>query len=432
MQPYSQKHICVALSGGTDSVCLLHYLHSHAAQYAIALSAVTCEHGIRGEASLRDLAFVERLCKDWDIPLHVYRENVPALAKKQKIGLEEAGRLFRYACFRAVLENSEADLIATAHHRDDLVETILFRLIRGTSLGGLNVFPEQNGIIRPLADISRAQIMQYVRENSLPFVTDESNSDESYTRNFLRHTVLPALEQAVNGAGAHLAAFAQRAVQDDEFLQKSAQDAVQCVSGVYEIPVGLPLPLFTRACVYALKQQGVSKDYTEANLKEISALKTLQSGKRVCLPKGMTAIREHDNVVICRPDAQTPFELPFKAGKYTLNGLTLVISEDAEGAPQNALKVDLDAFPEHCVIRTRREGDVFTPFGGNTKTLKKFLTDKKIPARRGRLLPLIASGNVILAVCGVEISDQVKIAQNTARIGYLYPAPCSQNDKREK
>lgn len=426
LQSYRGKRICVACSGGADSVALLHYLRKNAGQYAIVLSALTCEHGIRQESSLADLAFVERLCKEWDIPLRVFRGDVPALARSKKTGLEEAGRIFRYDCFRTVLNEGAADLIATAHHRDDFIETVLFRLIRGTSLGGLEAFPEREGIIRPFLNVTRAQILDYVLENSLPYVTDESNADESFTRNYLRHTVLPSLEQAVNGAGEHLAEFAYRAAQDDRLLQAMAQERVEIGAEECLIPIALPMPLFMRACVYALKHFGVCKDYTEANLREIASLKTLQSGKCVCLPQNLTAVREYDKIVVCRPDAQGPFtgEIAFAAGSFSINGYELEISQStgAEERPSGigrTLAVDLDAFPHGCVIRTRREGDVFTPFGGREKTLKKFLTDRKISARRGRLLPLVASGSEILAVCGVEISDRVKTTAQTSRKGSL-------------
>lgn len=436
LQPFTSKKICVALSGGADSVCLLHYLRTNAAQYDITLSAVTCEHGIRGESSLSDLAFTKKLCAEWGIPLHIFRENVPALANKLKIGLEEAGRRFRYESFQAVLRRNDADVIATAHHKDDLIETVLFRLIRGTSTTGLNVFPHRDGLERPLLNVTRAQIMQYVQENSLPYVTDESNFDENFTRNYLRRSVLPALEKAVNGAGEHLAEFALRAAQDDEYLQIAARDAVKAFGGEVRISVDLPMPLFTRACVYALKELGVCKDYTEANLKEICALKTLQSGRRVQLPKHMAAVREYGDIVIFRPDdiLQKPFEgeLPFSCGTFLMNGYSLTVT-DGTGGTKNAptlgafatkeLRVDLDAFPAGCVIRTRREGDVFTPFGGRKKTLKKYLTDKKISARRGMLLPLIADGNEIYAICGVELSDRVKITENTTREGRLSVTP---------
>lgn len=441
LQPYAGKRICVAVSGGIDSVSLLHYFLANAERYRITLSAVTCEHGIRGEASLADLRFVENLCGEWNVPLRIFRADVPSMAKTAKVGLEEAGRNFRYACFDAVLHGTDgADFVATAHHRDDFIETVLFRLLRGTSSAGLNVFPEREGLVRPLVNTTRAQIEEYAEENALDYVTDASNSDETYTRNFLRHTVIPALEKAVNGAGEHLAELAERVVRDDDFLQTIARDSVEYLeTGEPAVSVDLPSPIFNRACVSVLRQLGVVKDYTGANIREISALKTLQSGKRACLPCGLSAIREYGKIVFYRPHSPTqrpfPGELPFGTGMFSLNGTALIVAEETDGeavigrptpdsrqvlvGTRAVLKVDLDAFPPGCVIRTRREGDTITPYGGGSKSLKKFFTDKKISARRGRIIPLVANGNEVLAVCGVEISEKVKVTALTKRIGYL-------------
>lgn len=418
MQLYSNRKICVAVSGGADSVCLLHSFFSHAEQYHITLTAVTCEHGIRGDASVADLHFVEDLCRKWNVPLSVFRADIPALSKQTGTGLEETGRKFRYDCFSQIVESGRADCVATAHHKDDFAETVLFRLIRGTSLAGLNAFPERKGIIRPLLQVTRAQILNYVDQNSLPYVTDESNSDERYTRNYLRKNVMPALECAVKGAGEHLVEFALRVKADDEYLQESAIRSVKTEkNGDVYVPVALPPPLFARACLYAFRANGIASDYTQTHMDEIANLKELQSGKKVSLPKGLEAAREYENIVFYRPQPGFTDEIPFSDGFQGGGRIPLTIYE---GAREGGLTVDLDAFPAGCVIRTRREGDRITPFGGGTKTLKKFLTDRKISARLGRQLPLIALGTEILAVCGVEISDRVKITERTKRTGSLF------------
>ena len=145
-KPYAGMRVCVALSGGRDSVALLHALKAG----GVGVSALTCGHGMRA-ASEADIAFVEGLCRDWDVPLRVFRADIPARAKAQKRGLEETARLWRYECFARVVAEGEADTVATAHHKDDLAETLLFRLARGTSAAGLNVFPARAGApSRPL------------------------------------------------------------------------------------------------------------------------------------------------------------------------------------------------------------------------------------------------------------------------------------------
>ncbi|MGN0823272.1 MAG: tRNA lysidine(34) synthetase TilS [Candidatus Gallimonas sp.] len=418
LSPYRHMRLCVALSGGRDSVALLHYLRAHADESAITLSAVTCEHGIRGEESLRDLRFVKALCADWQIPLEVFSEDVPALAARTGMGLEEAGREFRYGCFRTIVNSGRADAVATAHHLDDYAETVLFRLSRGTSLSGMNAFRAQDGILRPMLGVTRAEVDAYVAENALPFVEDSTNADGSYTRNYLRNEVLPALRRAIPRAPENLVRFAARAAEDDAYLTELAQELVAFSDGEAEIAVGLPSPIFTRACILAMKSFGIRRDYTSANVEEIAALRTLQSGRKVNLPDGLEAAREHGKIVFYRP--KTPFfgEVAFTVGAR-IELFDGVFVETGEGEREGALRADLDRFPGGCVVRTRREGDVFTPYGGARKKLKEFLTDRKIPARKGAFLPLIACGNEILAVVGVEVSDRVKITPTTMRRGYI-------------
>ena len=415
MLPYAGKRVCVALSGGRDSVALLHAFYKNAEHGGIALSALTCEHGLRGERSLADLAFCERLCGTWGVPLRVFRADVAALAAQTKTGVEEAGRNWRNACYARVLEEGDADMIATAHHRDDHAETVLFRLARGTSLAGLDAFGGRAGIVRPLLGVPRAAIDAYLAENGLAFTEDESNADERFTRNRLRHTVLPALEGAVPGAAEHLVQFAERAAEDEAFLAALARERVICGEHVLRVPLSLPAPLFSRACLFAMRACGIQKDYTAANIREAEKLKRLQSGRRVTLPQGVEAAREGEDAVFYLPAPACRAQAPFGVGTFAAPAL-----EVGEGRRADALAADLDAFPDGCIVRTRREGDVFTPFGGSEKPLKKFLTDRKVPAREGRMLPLVAKGNVVYAVCGEEIADSVKVTQATRRIGYLY------------
>ncbi|MDE7373498.1 MAG: tRNA lysidine(34) synthetase TilS, partial [Clostridia bacterium] len=253
MKAYAGKKVCVACSGGADSVALLHAFHAQADEWGISLSAVTCEHGIRGASSLSDLAFVRQLCKEWGIPLFEFSANVPQLAEKNGRGLEEEGRAFRYRCFEELVARGDADVIATAHHRDDLAETVLFRLARGTSLAGVDAIKERAGIVRPLLSVSKAEILNYVHENGLPFVTDETNGDEKYSRNAIRIKVLPALEEVVKGAGEHIADFARRAGEDDQYLQTLALAEIKRENGEICVPVTLPRPLFFRAVVAAIR-----------------------------------------------------------------------------------------------------------------------------------------------------------------------------------
>ncbi|MDE6676881.1 MAG: tRNA lysidine(34) synthetase TilS [Clostridia bacterium] len=410
MEKYRGKRVCCAVSGGIDSVCLLHAFRKGAKQYNITLSAVTCEHGIRGEASLSDVEFVKQVCAAWDIPLFIFSADIPKRAQQSGRGLEEEGRTFRYGCFAQILQ-TEADLIATAHHLDDVAETVLFRLARGTSLKGLAAIRERDGIVRPMLSVPKTQVEEYANRYGLPFVTDETNEDESYSRNAIRKTVLPELENVVNGAKEHLVEFAQRAVEDDEYLQVLAGNTLTREGDGIRIYAMLPPPIFSRACILALNELGVKQNYTEANVREITTLKRLQSGKKVCLPSGIEAVREGDDIYFYKPKPRLAESIPFSQGVFAVGEYTVTVREGGgEG-----LYADLDAFPKGCVIRTRRVGDRITPFKGSEKGLKEFLTDKKVPARVSWNLPLIAKGSEVFAVFGVDISDRVKVTKETKR-----------------
>ena len=281
LQKYRGKRVCVAVSGGADSVCLLQVFYENAGAYEIALSALTCEHGIRGGESLSDLAFVKSFCGEREIPLFVFSADVPKKARLTGRGLEEEGRAFRYECFEKVLKENAADLVATAHHRGDLAETVLFRLARGTSLAGISAIKERGGIVRPFLNVSKEEILAYLGERGIPFVTDKTNADETYSRNAIRAKVVPALEGIVHGAEKHIADFARRAEEDDGYLRSLAEREIKRECGEIRFPASLPKPLFLRAAVSSIAELG-GTDYTEKILCEIEKLKALQSGRKVC------------------------------------------------------------------------------------------------------------------------------------------------------
>ncbi|MDE7075691.1 MAG: tRNA lysidine(34) synthetase TilS, partial [Clostridia bacterium] len=210
LSPYANKRICVAVSGGRDSMALLHYLKKCGGDFGITVSALNCDHGIRGEESERDSAFVKDYCAANGIPLRFFK------AERGSFKDENGARMWRLDCYRKVLEEGGADVIATAHHLSDNAETVLFNLARGTSLAGVKGIADELslGIIRPLISISREQIDEYIEVNHIPFVVDASNLSDGYTRNKIRHNVLPALEEAVHGAARNIYNFSRLAAED--------------------------------------------------------------------------------------------------------------------------------------------------------------------------------------------------------------------------
>ena len=206
--------VLVGLSGGPDSVCLLHFLHYLSGKKHFYLEAVHVHHGLRGEAADADAQFCKTLCKNMEIPLHAYKKNVRALAKKLDLSIEHAARKARYEAFATAAKKTGASKIALGHHLDDQAETILLNLLRGTRVEGLCGIPlrrmlsKQTEIVRPLLCITRAEVEMYLRENGLSCVIDQSNFDDAYTRNWIRHELLPLLEKKQPQIRRHLAVMA--------------------------------------------------------------------------------------------------------------------------------------------------------------------------------------------------------------------------------
>ncbi len=208
--------VLVGFSGGPDSVCLVHFLRYLAGKKHFELVAVHVHHGLRGKAADADAAFCRRLCKGWSVPFILKKKAVRALAKKLDLSIEHAARKARYEAFAQAAKNTGATKLALGHHLDDQAETVLLNLLRGTQPEGLCGIPmrrklnKQVEIVRPLLCITRGEVEEYLKENNLTFVTDETNLDDAYRRNWVRHELLPMLEKKQPQIRQHLALMAAR------------------------------------------------------------------------------------------------------------------------------------------------------------------------------------------------------------------------------
>ena len=423
------KRVCVAISGGVDSTALLHYLKSCESQVGFSLSAVHCEHGIRGEESLLDQAFVQELCQKWDVPLFVFSNDCPKRAKREKVSLETAARNFRLESFASLIKENKVDFIATAHHVSDEAETVLFRLARGTSLSGVKGMEARSGyLIRPFLDWTKEEILSYAKKNNLSYRSDSTNFQTDATRNKLRLKVFPALEETVQGASVNLARFARYAAEDDEFLKEQSKLLLSLTSkGKPLVQFSEKKPLFRRACLMAMKELGIEKDYTSAHLESVFCLQQSERGAKIHLPQGVIAqksesgieffLQKDEEILPPFPQTEKTFDLSgFDGGRYVVNvSLTPPQTEEIK-----VLRVDGDKLPKNAVFRFREDGDVIKSFGGS-KSLKKFFNEKKIPVKERAFLPLIAEKDAseVFVVCGVEISERVKITKETQSVLYI-------------
>ncbi len=431
LSPYSNKKICVAVSGGRDSMALLHYLTVHGGDFNISVSALNCEHGMRGEASERDSAFVAAYCGSNGIELHSFK------AEKGAFKNENDARLWRWQCYESVLSAGKADLIATAHHLNDSAETVIFNLARGTALSGMcgiSDEPERR-LIRPMIGCSRLDIDAYTEENNVPYVTDESNLTDDYTRNKIRHNVLPALEEAVDGAARNIYRFSQLAAEDEEYFDRQSDKiTVNRFCFGYLIKPCSEKVIFRRAAQKIIARFYRRKDYTAEILNRLFELQSAENGKKfgflglfAVKENGGVAIveeREHDNV-----SAAIPFYENINSNRFISFAGRIVCAVYGEREPEaldylkaekailKSLKFDIDKIPESAVIRFRREGDKFTKFGGGSKSLSDYFTDKKIPQSMRGTLPLVCDGSEVLIVGGVEISDKIKLCAGSVNQG---------------
>ena len=297
LSAFRGKKICVAVSGGVDSVCLLHYLKSLEKEMGYFLSVAHCEHGIRGAESLADARFTTDLCEKWNIPVYTFSADCIQLAKEEKMSLETVARKFRYASFESLLQEGKADYIALAHHKNDEAETVLFRLARGTSLTGVGGMVALNGkYLRPFLSWTRREIEEYANKYGLEFKVDKTNAEKEATRNRLRLDVLPLLEETVNGATENLVRFASLAVEDDKLLYEYAETLLSMEENeergrVVFVKECDKKPLLRRACLLALKALGVEKDYTATHIENAVSLLTMERGARQTMPQGFEAKR---------------------------------------------------------------------------------------------------------------------------------------------
>ena len=428
LQRYQGKKICVAVSGGADSVALLHYLLANRKQAGYTLLAVHCEHAIRGKASLKDKAFVETLCKRWGVELFIFAEDCPVRAKREKESLETVARNFRRESFEKLVRENKADYIATAHHLNDQTETLLLHLSRGSALSGAVGMQEENGwYVRPLLSWSKEKIICYVKDNNLRYRVDKTNFQTDATRNKLRLRVLPTLRKIFPSLDNNLSRFARLASDDDAYLYALSQKLISRDGDQIVLAHEKEKSLFFRGTVFALKSLGVDKDYTLVHVQSVYDLEGKEKGKILCLPKGVL-VENRENCVVffkAKEDSQ-PFETKqktfdlggFDGGVYEVGFSSQPVESQGKW---KTLRMDADALPSDAVFRFRKQGDYIHTFSGNGKSLKKFFNEKKVDKQDRERLPLIASRETgeVYAVCGVEISQNVKIRETTRNAVYI-------------
>jgi tRNA(Ile)-lysidine synthase len=425
--------LVVALSGGADSSALLDLL-SRLAGYHLRLIAAHLNHRLRGAESDTDQEFCALLAARYSIPFETQRIDVAALASAQRLNLEDAGRQARIRFLDASARKHGATAVVLAHHADDQAETVLMRLLRGSGTTGLSgmAYRNERGYVRPLLEITRPEISQYLCERGLEWREDASNSDTAYLRNRIRHELLPLLEEYNPAIRAGLAATAA-ILGDDEALLTAMTERAS--AGMFRTGEGsiacsiarlrLHEPALQRRILrHAFRQiagslEGVGQRHIHAIITMIAADRP---NARLDLPHGITAMREYDRLMLIRtagtvPDA--PFELVIAApGCFPLGGGTISVAATATAViPTDAgtALFDLSRTPFPWRVRTFRPGDRMIPLGmSGSKKVKDIFIDRKIPPSERRRIPLLFCGDDLLWIAGVCASEVCRVDAQVA------------------
>lgn len=387
-----KDEIVCAVSGGADSTALLFGLYLLREKFDFTLSAAHFNHRLRGAESDGDEQFVRTLCDRFDIPLYVGSADVVAGKK----GLEAAAREARYAFFRTL-----SGKIATAHTANDNGETILLHLVRGTGLKGLGGIAPVNGkIIRPMLSVTRADVLDFLKEYCLNFVQDSSNETDAFLRNRIRHHVMPLLEKENPRIAENLSEMALTLRQDEAFLQKQA--AEQKTTEVEKLRQ-MDVAVRNRVIENFLKEQGVP----EPEYRHIAAVNDLifsqKPSAQANLPGNVTVERCYEKLRVQKKDTLETVNLNC-SGETVISQLGLkVVCRPASDIvnTENVFTVTTDGT---VVLRSRMAGDEIRLPGGS-KLLKKLFIDRKVPASERGLVPVLADDRGVLAVYNMGVNQ---------------------------
>lgn len=418
MLPRGSRVLC-AVSGGADSMYLLHMLWSRREELGIEVMAAHFEHGLRGEESLRDAAFVEKFCADNNILCVVSHGNVSEYAEKNGLGTEEAARILRYEFLEKCAEELTCDCIATAHNADDNAETMLFNLCRGTGLTGLCGIPPVRGkIVRPLLDMTRAEIEKYLLEQGVPHVEDSSNQSDDYSRNILRHRVTPVLRE-LNPRFAE-AAFrtAELLRQDEDLIESIAQKFIEenydgesiGVRELSKLHEAVAARVFRQLCPRSLSQNHVEDAMELLRGTELTFLDL--PGIRLRREQGRIYFGEREHIEIRERELVPGETLVIPEAKLRISTEISEKSEEINGLFKTYL-FKYDSIYGKMFVTPRRNGDKIRPVGRNcTKSLKSLFNEAHMTQRQRDLTPVIRDDRGVLAVCGLAVDQRV-----TAREG---------------
>lgn len=431
--------IVVGISGGADSVCLLKVLKELEYEYSLHLTAVHIHHGIRGDEADRDMNHTLAFCESVGVECKVFHYNIPDIARKNGMTVEEAGRMMRYDTFKKVLDSCGANKIAVAHNLGDNCETIIFNMCRGSKLRGIGgILPIRDNIIRPLLGISRSEIEEYLEQNNIKYIVDSTNLSNDYVRNKIRNVVVPYLCENINTQSAvHIAAASEAALEAEEYMRLQTEKVSAEYLNITKESASISVNIFDIHKIIVKRvireaiasQSGKLKDISSVHVEDIFALFRKNVGKSVDLPYGLVAERTYDTIRIQkkRLSGNTKTDvIDVTAGNIYLckNGVIVEFEnikklEKINEIPEKLYTkwFDCDKIKNTLQIRNRLPGDyMIVDNKGSRKKLKDYFVNEKIPRDKRDEILLLADGNHILWVIGYRISEYYKITEDTDNV----------------
>lgn len=422
----SRCHVVVGVSGGADSMALLNCLY-HWPDYTVRVTVVHIHHGLRGKDADRDAYLVKKYCESRSIPYMQRCVDVAAIAAEQHVSVETAGRAIRYDTFEEIRRRVGADFILTAHTASDQMETVLMHLVRGCGTDGLSGIPvKRDTIRRPLLCCTREEIEEYCIRRRVPYAIDETNYDMQYTRNRVRHEVLPMLRGINPSVDAALLRVSQHSAEDANLLRSMALDALQRaeaadgwnVAGFIE----QPQPIRRRMIAAILREASVPS-IEETHI--IAVDNVLKAGKgKVCLPGCVTIEVGQGSVYLYHSSTTARYPKPKPLNKFPYTGFFgatkfSVTVQDAEvyRLVHNLFAnpvFDYDKIQGQLYVRCRQEGDYLHPAGRHIgKTLKKLMNEWRIPANKRATFPIVCDDAGVVMVPGYACDERVKPTDDT-------------------
>lgn len=430
--------IVAGVSGGADSMCLLHFLVSVREEYNLNLIVAHINHNLRGEEALRDQTFVENVCISLNVECKVLSANINEISAKTGESSEECGRRIRYEFFDKL--SGQNGKIATAHTLSDNAETILFNITRGTGLKGITGIPRARGnIIRPIIDITRQQVEDYCQENNIDYVTDSTNLTNDYSRNKIRNTVVPVLKDinpSFEQSISRLSIIVEEHLRTVTSLSQSLLENAKIKNG-YSCKVlsTADVTILKQAVIILLQREGC-KSYEEKHINLIYDIVLSQFGA-VKLPNDYTVtasqgiLRVYKSKIEKNIANSTKIHTNFlkEKNRFVINDKKIQIEIISKQKFDEIAKVhnllvknalDYDIITFDTLVRTRLPKDIFKQQGrGVTKTLKKLFIEEKVPSEIRDTLPVIASRNNILWVWGFGVSEDCAVTDKTKSVALI-------------